>query len=226
MYWYPYVNTVREGTRSRSRAYELVVLGEGMKKVEPDIAIVTIGIISEGQDLEQIQEQNSETSERVIQALSNLSISEKNIRTVEYRVEQMYDFIDGKRVFRGYEVRHLLEVEVEGIKRIGTVVDQAIKSGANIIYNIRFDYSNRDFVYQEALSFALKDATKKAETLAKSMGVNLSRIPFSIQETGTERDVRPFQPMVLSQDSSSTPIQAGQLEIKASLIAKFAYMNL
>lgn len=225
MYWYPHVNTVRSQLNGRFRTSELVVLGEGMKKVEPDVAILTIGIITEGQDLEQLQERNNETSDRVKETLVNLSISEKNIRTGEYRVEQLYDFIDGKRIFRGYEVQHIMEVEVVGIKRIGPVVDQAIKSGANIIYNIRFDFSERDLVYKDALSIALQDAIRKAETLAKSMGVNLSRIPFSIQESGTERDVHPFQPMVFSKESSSVSIQAGQLEIKASLVAKFAYMN-
>ena len=51
--------------------------------------------------------------------------------------------MDGKQIFRGYEVRHLLEVKVEDISKVGEVVDAAVAAGANVIYNVRFDISNR-----------------------------------------------------------------------------------
>jgi|GEM_PF-376712 len=221
VYWYLYRGGVAN-LRGSGWKRELTVVGEGIRRIMPDTSIITIGIITEGKELDNVQKRNRKTTEDVLQGLNQLGIDKKDLRTVEYVIDQKYDFVEGKRVFRGYEVRHLLEVTAT-VEKVGTVVDVAIKKGATNIFQIRFDSKNRDKEYRKALQEALVDSRKKAEALAKMMGVPLVTVPFFIQETGLTEEIRPFQPIMLSKEMADTTINPGQLEIKATLLAKYSY---
>lgn len=203
----------------------MTVSGEGMVTTGPDMAVITAGVLSENKSLQVAQSENSDRSQKVIDALLQLGIPREDIQTVEYRINNMYDYVDGKQIFRGYEVRHLLEVQVSDISQVGKVVDTVIANGANIIYNIRFDTSRRTELYNEALTKALQDAISKAESLAKLLNVQLNRIPFEITESQTTiGPIIPYQTFAVEKVAgASTPIEPGTLEIKAVLLAKFYY---
>ncbi|MCM3055853.1 MULTISPECIES: SIMPL domain-containing protein [Bacillaceae] len=213
----------RNGLPMRN-ANVLTVFGEGKVHVEPNLAFITIGIVRENKNLQTAQAENSVASNNVIQALLALGINPNHIRTVEYRIDNVYDFVDGKQIFRAYEVRHLLEVQVENIGQIGLVVDTAVAQGANIIFNIRFDTSNRSAKYHEALTLALSDAHAKARTITNGLGVVFQPIPIEITETRQGVAPAPYQTFTLEKVAgASTPIEPGTLQIEASLIAKFLY---
>lgn len=202
----------------------LTVLGEGRVYAEPNLAFITIGVLRENKSLQEAQSENSIASNKVIQALLNLGINREHIRTVEYRIDNVYDFVEGKQIFRAYEVRHLLEVQVENIRNIGSVVDTAVAQGANIIYNIRFDITNKAEKYNEALLFALQDAQAKARNITNGLGVVFQPIPIEITETRQGAVPIPFQSFAMEKVAGvSTPIEPGMLEIKAMLLTKFLY---
>jgi len=212
----------RNGLPMRS-ANVLTVFGEGKVHVEPNLAFITIGIVRENKNLQIAQSENSVASNNVIQALLALGLNQDQIRTVEYRIDNLYDFVDGKQVFRAYEVRHLFEVRIENIDQIGAVVDTAVAQGANTIFNIRFDLSNRSEKYLDALTLALSDAHTKARTIINGLGVVFQPIPIEITETRQGVVPVPYQAFTLEAAGVSTPIEPGMLQIEASLIAKFLY---
>jgi len=213
----------RNGLPMRS-ANVLTVFGEGKVHVEPNLAFITIGIVRENKNLQIAQSENSVASNNVIQALLALGLNQDQIRTVEYRIDNLYDFVDGKQIFRAYEVRHLFEVRIENIDQIGAVVDTAVAQGANTIFNIRFDLSNRSEKYLDALTLALSDAHTKARTIINGLGVVFQPIPIEITETRQGVVPVPYQTFTLEKVAGvSTPIEPGMLQIEASLIAKFLY---
>ena len=209
---------------TRREVNVITVQGDGKVSVEPNIAFITVGVETENKNLQTAQTENSEKSARVIEALLGMGISREDIRTIEYRINNVYDFVEGRQIFRGYEVRHLLEVKVSERDRIGEVVDTVVAAGANIIYNVRFDITNRTQVYNQALTLAVKDAQQKASTLAASLGIAFQRIPFKITEARQGVTPVPFQTFEMTKVAGvSTPIEPGRLQIEASIIAKFAY---
>ncbi|MCU9614496.1 SIMPL domain-containing protein [Caldibacillus lycopersici] len=207
---------------ARREVNVLSVSGEGKVQTEPNMGFITIGVITENPQLQTAQAENNRISTNVIAAILNLGIARNRIQTVEFRIDNAYDYVEGKQIFRGYEVRHLLEVEVRDIEKIGVIVDAVIAAGANIIYNIRFDTTARKEKYHEALAQAVKDAQKKAGTLARALGVSFALIPFEVTEAQTEIAPIPYQAFTV-QKVASTPIQPGTLEIEAVILAKFAY---
>lgn len=225
LYGYPYRNSIPIHVLPRREVNVITISGEGMVLVQPNVAYITVGVETESKNLQEAQAENSQISANVIQAIYHLQVPQEHIRTTEYRINNVYDYVEGKQIFRGYEVRHLLEVKVEEIAQVGEVVNAVVKAGANVIYNVRFDITNRSERYNEALVLALRDAQSKARTISGALGVNLNPIPFEITEAKEGIVPVPFQTFEATKVAGvSTPIEPGQLQIRANIIAKFAYL--
>lgn len=200
------------------------VNGRGSIRVTPDTAVITMGIEMEGMDLNALQRENAEISQRVIRILVRMGIDEKDIETASYVVEPLYEYVEGRQIFKGYRVKNLLRVTVRELDSAGRIVDTAMKNGFNTVNSIDFDISDHSGYYYQALKLAVEDAVRKAEVISRTMGVNFTRIPVSV----TEESYGPI-PMVLGAFSDSkiavTPIRPKKIEVAATVKAVFKYDN-
>jgi len=135
--------------------------GKGSIKVKPNIAIVTLGVSTEGKELKNIQEENALRASKVAGTLKRLGIREEDIQTQNYNIDIQYDYIEGKEIFKGYRVRNILKVIVRDIDRVGQVIDEAVEDGANIVSHIRFTVSDESIYYNRALRHAIEDSIEK-----------------------------------------------------------------
>ncbi|WP_066320263.1 SIMPL domain-containing protein [Bacillus sp. FJAT-29814] len=212
------------GSVSRNDQNILELTGEGSVSATPDMSIITMGVNSEDPNLTNAQQENNETTTKVIQSLINSGISKENIKTADYRIEMVYDYENGKQTLRGYRVVHLLQVQNHQIERTGFIVDTAVRNGANTITNIEFKVKNPQIYYSQALALALSDAQFKAVELTREMGVKLNKVPLSIQELNQTPPIIPLQPALFAKSEAGTPIQPGKLKINASLQVKYSYI--
>ncbi|TDL77130.1 DUF541 domain-containing protein [Rhodococcus qingshengii] len=199
------------------------VKGEGEIAVQPDTATVNLGVVTESKELISAQQQNSIVGNKVIDSLIALGIDRNQIQTFDYRIEPNYDYDQGKQIFRGYKVTHILEVKIDDLSIIGKVVDTAVQNGANHVANVQFTTRYKDSYYQQALVMALNNASSKAKTIANTLRVTLNPTPILVTE-GTDV-IQPFesQHIAFSKGVSSTQILPGQLLIKASVSADYKY---
>lgn len=203
------------------RSKLIKVTGEGEVAVQPDTASVHLGVITEAKELIPAQQQNSITSTKVINSLLELGIDKNLIRTFDYRIESNYDFDQGKQIFRGYKITHILEVTIEDLSLVGKVVDTAVQNGANYVANVQFTTKYKDTFYQQALTLAVKNAFEKAKTIANSIQVTLHPTPILVTEGGNV--IQPFESKQFAAGFSSTQLQPGQLIIKATIAAEYTY---
>ncbi|GAA0329463.1 SIMPL domain-containing protein [Bacillus carboniphilus] len=212
----------RNQTNGKNNKVE--VLGEGKVSASPDIAIIRLGVITDGKELTNVLSENSDAMNNVITSLKGQGIPDENIKTDEYRIDIQYDYIDGKQVFRGYRVTNMIEVTIDNVNMSGVVVDTAVKNGANTVSNIEFAIENPANYYNQALELAVENAHSKASTIAKATGVTLQPVPFSISEVTTPQE-RPvmYETTAMVKGVSTPPIQAGELEITAKIIAKYSF---
>jgi uncharacterized protein len=202
------------------------VRGEGEIPVQPDTASVNLGVVTESKELISAQQENSVVGNKVIESLVALGIDKNQIQTFDYRIEPNYDYDQGKQIFRGYKITHILQVKIDDLSIIGKVVDTAVQHGANYAANVQFTTRYLDAYYQQALALALKNANSKATTIANTIRVNLNPIPILVIE-GMDT-IQPFEPqqMAFAKGVSSTQIEPGQLLIKASVSADFKYQSI
>lgn len=201
------------------------VTGEGTLSAAPNKAIIVLGVVTESSNLSTAQSENASTVTNVIRALLGLSIPKEQIQTVTYRIEILYKFEDSTQTIRGYQVTHLLQITIDRVEQAGHVVDTAVSNGANHVSSIQFTVSDIEPYYNQALSIAIQNAGNKAVTIARTLGVTLVRIPARIiEENRVIEPPIPFQASLLTESSAiPTPIQPGELEIRAVLRVQYTY---
>ncbi|WP_010650372.1 SIMPL domain-containing protein [Oceanobacillus massiliensis] len=219
-YYPPYWQSRHQALVPSPPARMLTVKGNGRVPVQPDIAIIQLEVLTEGESVTVAQGENARIMDQVIQALINLEVPRDDIQTTNFAINPRYDFVDGVQVFRGYEVRNEITVKISPIAQAGRIIDTAVQNGVNRVSNIRFSVEDGKVHYQEALSLALSNAIGKAEAIANAMQLDLDRIPVSIIEKEQPQPIRTFS---VAAEGLSTPIEPGEMIVSAEVMVKFQY---
>jgi uncharacterized protein YggE len=198
----------------------VVTTGEGVIQAVPDRAWVNITAESRASSPREAQKRNVDLMAPVQAKLRAAGIPADAIKTIAYDLQQEWDFVNNRRVSRGYVARNSIEVRVDAIDRVGEVLEIAVGTGATAVGGIRFDLKDRAKLEREALRLAVGDARAKAEAAAAGSGQAIARV-IRIEEQATVS--RPPVPMfrevaALQSDAANTPpIAAGQMEIRAQV---------
>lgn len=198
----------------------ITVNGDGRVSAVPDIAVIRLGVQTDGENLTEIQGRNAEISQMVLQALEKFDIVD--IRTFQYQINKLFDYENGRQTDRGYTVRNIFELRSDNIDQVGVIIDTAAANGANIIELIEFELSDSEAYYLEALRMAVDNAYQKAFAIADSLGIEKEPIPVKVTESSSlSLPPRPF----IARESGAfvTPVEPGREQIEASVIMEFKY---
>jgi hypothetical protein len=197
----------------------VITTGEGVVQAVPDRAWITITAESRGSSPREAQRRNTEAMAPVQDKLRAGGISADAIRTVGYDLQQEWDFVNNRRVSRGYVARNTIEVRVDAIDRVGELLELAVGSGATSVGGIRFDLKDRAKLEREALRLAVADARARADAAASGAGRNIDRV-LRIEEHGVASPpvvmARTFAVKEAAQ-ADAPPIAAGQIELRAQV---------
>jgi uncharacterized protein YggE len=196
----------------------VVTSGQGVVFAVPDRAWITISADSRAPSPKEAQRLNAEAMRPVQDKLRAAGIPAEAIRTLAYDVQYEWDFVNGKRVGRGYVARNTIEVRVDAIDRVGELLEVAASSGATALGGIRFDLKEQAKLEREALRLAVLDARAKADAAAAGAGRSIDRI-LKVEEQGVEVPPMPVRMMRQAAQAaavdSTPPIATGQMEIRA-----------
>ncbi|MBM7602273.1 uncharacterized protein YggE [Metabacillus crassostreae] len=204
---------------------KLTVEGKGIITTKPDKSSITLGIITEDQDVIKAQNKNSIITNNVIISLRKSGISNNQIQTISYTIQPLYQYVDEQNVLTGYKISHILEVTLFDLDLIGEVYKVAVSSGANIAEGLKFSLSNENYYYDKALKKALKQATLKAISLGQQMGVTINTIPIKITENSSPQPLRDVMYSFTAETNlhDTPPIQQRDISIEANLTAEYYY---
>ncbi|OGE26725.1 hypothetical protein A3D02_00420 [Candidatus Daviesbacteria bacterium RIFCSPHIGHO2_02_FULL_39_41] len=152
------------------------VSGEGSVFVVPDTAKVNVGVSSQALTVKQAQNQLNSAINQVSQAIKNLSVDPKDIKTEAYSINPDYDFSGSSRKIIGYSAQANLVILARDIDKINAIIDVATQNGANQIGGLSFEVSDKEKAENKAREKAVAEAKKKAENAAKIAGFRLGRI--------------------------------------------------
>jgi uncharacterized protein len=195
----------------------VVASGQGLVFAVPDRAWITISAESRASSPREAQRLNAEAMRPVQEKLKASGIPADAIRTIAYDVQYEWDFVNNKRVGRGYVARNTIEVRIDTIDRVGEFLEIAVGSGATGLGGIRFDLKEQAKLEREALRLAVLDARAKADSLAAGAGRNVDRI-LRVEEQGVDVPPMPVPMMrqvAQAQGGFEPPISAGRMEIRA-----------
>lgn len=209
----------------KSKSKIIKVAGKGKVSAEPDIAEIRLGVSIENVALAKAQEDTAKAVANIIEAFAKAGIPENEVKTVDYSIHPQYDYVEGRQVFKNYRIEHMLLIKPNEINRAGALVDLAIKNGANVVSSVTFETSKYEMFYRKALSLAVLDALRKAETIAETFNTQLSKVPISVAEI-TGSDIAPYQTKTIAMYEAATSLHPGKLEIIGHIQAEFTYASL
>ncbi|MDQ0232032.1 SIMPL domain-containing protein [Metabacillus malikii] len=212
----------RNPQRKQPHTNVVTVGGEGIVIVNPDEALLRVGVTTERPNLQVAQQENADVSNRIVFALHQLGIPPQNIQTSQYVVRPQYNYVDGIQTLRGYSVEHFFQVLVNDLTIIGDLYRVAIESGANYTEDLQFRISNPEQFEKQALKKAILHAKGKAIEIAQTIGVTLNPIPIIVTEE-LKQQIQPFQGSYQSFSAAVPPIQSGQIILHSFVTATFEY---
>jgi len=219
-YMKPAPITPAPGTEQKT----ISVGGIGTVSMSPDVGWFTATVVTQAATAAQAEEQNNDVMSKVVSALKNAGIAEKDIQTVEFSLSPVY--VDSKEfgkapILVGYSVRNSIRVTVNDVTAVGKMLDIAISSGANEMSGAYFGLSDAKAqqAQSQALGLAVKDANEKAKTITGAMGVNLVG-PISVS---LGYYYAPVAMDVKAMGGSNVPVSPGQLQYTVDVQVVYAF---
>jgi len=200
----------------------MTVIGTAKLSQKPDTVTIQLEVMTENEQLQQAQQENTIKMNKVIQALLQAGLSKENMQTSSYIIHPKYDYVNGKQVFKGYQVFNSITVKINNMNQAGQFIDIAVKNGVNHVSNIQFALENQQSIYQVALSNALINALSKAKTIAETLKVKVDPTPIKIVEEISEIP-HLMQKFAVAENSMSTPIEPGEMVINAKVEVQMEY---
>ncbi|MBO9368566.1 MAG: SIMPL domain-containing protein [Chloroflexi bacterium] len=201
----------------------LSVVGQGVVYLSPDIAYINIGVHTENPSASDAVAENNLQTQQLIEVLRKSGVEQKDIQTSNFSIFLNYEYTpEGKRGAPFYVVENTVMVTVRDLSKLGALLDAAVKAGANNVYGIQFDISDKSEAIKKAREQAFKDAQEQAQDAARLSGVTLG----AIQSISFNESV-PVPIMVGGKGGGPTmaaaevPVQPGQLSV--SVMANIVY---
>lgn len=163
------------------------VSGEGKVAVKPDIAAISVGVLTQAGKIGEAQAENTKKSNAALAFLKEQGIAEKDLKTIGYTISPQYRYFNSPPCISfpcpsqrppqiiGYEVRHTIEVKIRDFIKTDAILDGVVSVGANEVGFVSFAVDNPEQARAEARAQAIADAQEKARVSAKSLGVRLGK---------------------------------------------------
>ena|SRR3989344_177068 len=171
----------------------ITVSGTGEVFSIPDTGSFSFSVSEEGKTVKEAQDASSKKMNAILDALKDMDIEDKDIKTVGYNSGPKYEWRQsvcplssdinkpvycppGKNVLTGYEVSQTIYVKVRNTDDAGTILTKVGELGATNISNLDFVVDDLDSVKAEARNKAIANAKEKAEALGEALDVDLVKI--------------------------------------------------
>lgn len=203
----------------------LTVSETGTVPHAPDTAFVTFGMESSGKSLAEAQKRNSTVMSKVMDRLRDLQIDKERIQTSSFSVSPQYrpppnrpaDAPPASPEIIGYIVSNMVTVEIRVLDRVGTVIEEVLKAGANSFQGLHWGLRDEQSVHLSALKQAAAKAREKAVVLSESLHVRLVRVLSANEGGHMVRPAVPMARMAMEASSGEVPVSPGELKVEATV---------
>lgn len=193
--------------------------GTGQVSAVPDEAVMWFGVSERAKDAKSALDGASKKAEAISAELKKQGVAAEDIQTAGVNVYPQYGR-DGNDV-TGFEASVNYTATVTDIERLGEIITALANAGAQNVSGPSFGISEDASYRRDAIKKAVDDARMQAEEMADAADKSVGDV---VSITSSSVNV-PF-PMYadkrsLAEDSAAVPIEAGTLDVSASLTVVF-----
>lgn len=207
--------------QDKPRERTITITASGEVAAEPDLAVVTTGVVTEADNARAALTANSNTMKKVIDGLKAGGIAPRDIRTSQLTIEPRYSLTSGISSGRsskidGYRVTNRVAVTLRDMTRLGELLDQTATLGANQMGGIQFVVSKAETLTDEARQNAMENAIRRARLYAKASGAELGPVVTISEEVHGTRFTGGGMARTASA-SAPIPIEQGEQKLTVNV---------
>ena len=210
--------TTQDTTKRQTR---ITVGGDAIVQAQPDTAILTISVVTQGKRAIDAQQENATKTAAVVAALKAAAGTGAEIKTSGYTLQPMRVYRENQPpTISGYEARNSVTLTTGELTKLGNIIDAASQAGSNDISGISFTLRKDRPARDQALQEATKEALSKAQVMAQALGGRVVSIA-EVQEEGFQRPPQPIyqaEAFMAKRDVASTPVEIGSLDITSRVL--------
>lgn len=217
--------TLAQAPQVPSNTPVVVTRGEATVKRAPDRAWLTVATETRDGKAEDARRKAAEVMTDVQSALRRAGVPGDALRTTGFSLTPEINYNNGRGEIRGYVVRNRVEVRVDDLEKLGTIIDAAQTRSATglSIIGPRFDLKNERDAQNEAVKLAVQAARARAEAMASGAGRSLGSIlrieegygmPIPLQR----QETMAFRGAASAADAVDTPVTPGEIEVQAMVL--------
>ena len=207
------------GQQIASPVSSIRVTGDAVVTAKPDRAQIDVGVLTQEKQSQNASTQNARQMDSVMNALHKLLGPDADIKTINYTLSPDYQYRPiGKPSVSSYTAMNVVRVTIDGLDRVGSVIDTATQAGANHIESVRYTVHDPQMLHSQAVRDAALKARADAEALASALNLKILRT-LTVEEgadTGPP-DVSVAEFRDAGGGAASTPVQAGSFVVTANV---------
>jgi uncharacterized protein YggE len=204
--------------------------GRAFVEVKPDIATLSLGVVSEKASAAEATAENAQATTNAIAVLKSLGVDPKDIKTTslvlapvvtEERDPKTNALV--KRNVTSYRASNLLQVRLRDVDQAGAIAARVVAGGSANTYNgLSFSVSDEEAREDGLRAKAVGDAMRKAALYARGASMKLGRV-LAI-ETDPDRNITASADMPMLRTANSgrnvlpIPVEPGvaRIEVRVS----------
>ena len=198
------------------------VTGDATVTAKPDRVQIDIGVTTRAAQSQDAVSQNARQVDAVLAAVRKATGPAAVLRTISYSLNPTYQYHPNgeEPTITGYSAVNVVQVTLDDLAKIGTVIDSGTLAGANHVQGIQFTLRDSDAVRAEALRQAATRARAQADVLAAALALKVVRV-LSVEENSPRLvPVRAYMgaPRTTAVSAAATPVEAGTLDVTADVM--------
>ena len=202
----------------------IVAQGTGEVHVRPDSIRVTLSVEAQGATPDAATSQVNTAMSAVLDALHQVALPGLAIETQQVQFGPVYGG-NNQQTITGFSASNQIQVTLQTVAEeelaadAAEIVDAALHAGANRLAGVEFFRADPSEAEDRALTLAVQNARRDAETMARAAGVTLTG-PVSIEAASASR-----VPLIGGsfEAAVSTPIEAPTLDVQANVTVRYGF---
>ncbi|NEW04906.1 SIMPL domain-containing protein [Paenibacillus sp. SYP-B3998] len=214
---------------SETEKHAISVVGEGELTLTPDVAYITLGIVTKADTANNAQTKNAQSFANLEKVFyDTYKFDKKDVKTTGFQVQPVYSYDDKEPKITGYTATQTVQLTYRDMDKIGLLLDSASDAGANQINGVQFDTEKRQEYEIQAIDKAMSNAQNKAKAIAKNASKELKGV-MNVTLNGSYASPIYFDnvsSIAMKQSTASnaaTSISAGELKIKTSVSVQYDF---
>src|SRR5438128_9707011 len=198
------------------------VTGDARVTAKPDRVQIDVGVTTRATHSQDAAAENARQVEAMLAAVRKAAGPGAALKTISYSLNPTYQYHPKgeEPTLTGYSALNVVQVTLDDLAKIGTVIDSATQAGANYVQGIQFTLRDQDVVRAQALREAATRARAEVDVLAATLGLKVVRV-LSVEENSPRViPVRAYMgaARAMATAAAPTPVEAGTLDVTADVM--------